>query len=266
MCVVLAGEACCGCCAPAAAETQDLTRLCLTQTQSMQRCMGCSAASPAEPGHYQPTISSPCNYLLFWHRVSPSLLCCKHIYSCMRGSHADSHSIPTLELVCRPTQPKLPAVNICCMHPPFGPMEVRVIWDRALQASMFFITASSTPLKCLCPSLSMACRPYGSDVIFLVCCAVLRRQLLFCVLGAGTVKTGGACTCKGKDSKAVGVVVVSVPCTCNNKQQLGSWLTTHVHRTSTTRDRYTLSHSHCKRLCYNRDVEQCIQPAGRQPI
>lgn len=38
-------------------------------------------------------------------------------------------------------------------------MLVRVICARLLQASMFFNTASSSPERCLCPSLSMACKP-----------------------------------------------------------------------------------------------------------
>lgn len=32
-----------------------------------------------------------------------------------------------------------------------------MIWAMPLQASMFLMTASSTPLKCLWPSLSMDC-------------------------------------------------------------------------------------------------------------
>ena len=35
---------------------------------------------------------------------------------------------------------------------PFGPRDVRVIFDNCLHASMFRITASSSPLRCLCPS------------------------------------------------------------------------------------------------------------------
>ena len=42
-------------------------------------------------------------------------------------------------------------------HAPFGPSDVRVIFDSCLQASMFFKTASSSPLRCLCPSFSMDC-------------------------------------------------------------------------------------------------------------
>ncbi len=41
-------------------------------------------------------------------------------------------------------------------HRPFGPRDVLVMLDRPLHASMFLTTASSTPEKCLCPSLSMA--------------------------------------------------------------------------------------------------------------
>jgi hypothetical protein len=37
---------------------------------------------------------------------------------------------------------------------PFGPNDVRVILDNCLHASMFRITASSSPLRCLCPSYS----------------------------------------------------------------------------------------------------------------
>ena len=40
---------------------------------------------------------------------------------------------------------------------PLGPMDVRVILDSCLQASMFLTTASSRPDKCRWPSLSMAC-------------------------------------------------------------------------------------------------------------
>ena len=40
---------------------------------------------------------------------------------------------------------------------PLGPIEVLVIRDSCLQASMFFSTASSRPDRCLCPSFSMAC-------------------------------------------------------------------------------------------------------------
>lgn len=42
---------------------------------------------------------------------------------------------------------------------PLGPSEVRVMVDNCLQASMFFRTASSSPERCLCPSLSMPCIP-----------------------------------------------------------------------------------------------------------
>lgn len=42
-----------------------------------------------------------------------------------------------------------------------GPSEVRVIVESCLQASIFFRTASSRPERCLCPSLSIDCIPYG---------------------------------------------------------------------------------------------------------
>lgn len=44
---------------------------------------------------------------------------------------------------------------------PLGPREVRVMAESCLQASMFLTTASSRPERCLCPSLSIACMPYG---------------------------------------------------------------------------------------------------------
>jgi hypothetical protein len=44
---------------------------------------------------------------------------------------------------------------------PLGPREVRVMVDNCLQASMFLRTASSRPDKCLCPSFSIDCIPYG---------------------------------------------------------------------------------------------------------
>jgi hypothetical protein len=54
------------------------------------------------------------------------------------------------------TAARLPCLLRKLLIIPFGPKDVRVICDRALQASMFFMTASSTPLKCLCPSFNMA--------------------------------------------------------------------------------------------------------------
>lgn len=35
---------------------------------------------------------------------------------------------------------------------PLGPREVRVILESCLHASTFLITASSSPVRCLCPS------------------------------------------------------------------------------------------------------------------
>ena len=53
----------------------------------------------------------------------------------------------------------LPKWFLTILFMPFGPMEVRVMVESFLHASMFFITASSTPEKCLCPSLSKSVRP-----------------------------------------------------------------------------------------------------------
>lgn len=44
-------------------------------------------------------------------------------------------------------------------HSPFGPKDVRTICARFLQASMLRTTASSTPEKCLWPSLSIDWSP-----------------------------------------------------------------------------------------------------------
>ena len=50
-----------------------------------------------------------------------------------------------------------PAAQARTRDVPFGPSEVRVILESCLQASMFLMTASSRPDRCLWPSFSRAC-------------------------------------------------------------------------------------------------------------
>lgn len=79
-------------------------------------------------------------------------------------------------------------------YAPLGPRDVFVICASALHASMFFITASSTPLKCLCPSFNMACRPYGIPI------AILKRDQKIsnrtATYGSSERKRGNSCKLK----------------------------------------------------------------------